>query len=652
MRRTLLIIAGLAVAGLAAVLVGVLSGGSGGTESTYRVVRNLDDFFAPAVIRVEVGTEVEWENDGRNPHTVTADDESFDSGALEHGEEFEHTFDTPGVFPFTCTLHGKPGGIGMTGVVVVGDVELPSTGGAGGVGPGREPVPDGPGATIRVPTDSPTIQDAVDSATPGDLILVAPGEYHEAVLVTTPYLTIRGEDRNRVILDGDFTRANGIHVAEADGVAVENMTARHFGLNGFYWAGVNGYRGSYLTAYGNGDYGLYAFDSVWGRFEHSYASGHPDSGFYIGQCQPCNAVISDVIAEHNALGYSGTNAGGNLAIVNSEWLDNNAGIAPNTLDSELLAPQAGTVIAGNWVHDNSATDAPLKRLEYPAFGVGILIAGGRDNLIEGNLVEDHAVFGIALLPNLDSNFWATRGNVVRGNEVSGSGRADLAMGAPSVNGDCFERNDHTTSLPPAVETLAACDARIGGGGDPAATLGLLARFAQALGGHYTSGDWRVEPAPPGGDQMPDALMAPAVLAVPESAVPGSYAIRSIEEIRADAGADAGAVPAAVREVTIMGIPLTSTLTTILGLYGYVFPLILYAAWVAIALWDLVRREAVSDRRRIGWMALILIVPVFGPVAYFVAGGSGISPSVRWFLVLGGIVIYVGIATLALLAEAM
>ena len=127
-----------------------------------------------------------------------------------------------------------------------------------------------PGDTLRVPADQADDPGCRGRrGRPGDLVLVAPGDYHEAVLVTTPYLTIRGEDRNTVILDGDFTKPNGIHVVEADGVAVENMTARHFGLNGFYWAGVNGYRGSYLTAYGNGDYGVYAFDSVWGRFDHT-----------------------------------------------------------------------------------------------------------------------------------------------------------------------------------------------------------------------------------------------------------------------------------------------------------------------------------------------------------------------------------------------
>ena len=74
---------------------------------------------------------------------------------------------------------------------------------------------------------------------------------------------IRGLDRSRTVLDGGFTRDNGIKVL-ADGVAVENMTARNYTNNGFFWTGVKGYRGSYLTAIRNGDYGIYAFDSTYG----------------------------------------------------------------------------------------------------------------------------------------------------------------------------------------------------------------------------------------------------------------------------------------------------------------------------------------------------------------------------------------------------
>ncbi|MGZ4706108.1 MAG: right-handed parallel beta-helix repeat-containing protein, partial [Acidimicrobiales bacterium] len=188
----------------------------------------------------------------------------------------------------------------------------------------------GSGAVIHVPADKPTIQSAVDAASPGDLILVSPGVYHEAVDVTTDYLDIRGTDRNTVILDGTFQLENGVRVLSAKGVAVENMTARNYTGNGFFWTGVEGYRGSYLTSFRTGNYGLYAFDSTKGQFDHSYASGSPDAGVYIGQCQPCDAVISEVTSEHNGLGYSGTNSGGNLLIVNSIFRHNRAGIVPNS----------------------------------------------------------------------------------------------------------------------------------------------------------------------------------------------------------------------------------------------------------------------------------------------------------------------------------
>ncbi|MFN5604709.1 MAG: hypothetical protein ACK49V_09185, partial [Actinomycetes bacterium] len=148
-------------------------------------------------------------------------------------------------------------------------VDAPSTEAPTSEAPSTEaPSTEAPTAgVLNVPADYATIQEAVDAAVEGDLILIAPGTYKEAVQVTTNNIVIRGLDRNTVIMDGNFELDNGFRVVGASGVAIENMTAMNYTKNGFFWTGSNSYRGSYLTAWRNGDYGIYAFDSVGGLLE-------------------------------------------------------------------------------------------------------------------------------------------------------------------------------------------------------------------------------------------------------------------------------------------------------------------------------------------------------------------------------------------------
>ena len=68
------------------------------------------------------------------------------------------------------------------------------------------------GCAPTFPRTSPTITEAVDAAVPGDLVLVSPGTYNEAVNVVTDEITIRGTDRAGVVLDGQFELDNGIRV--------------------------------------------------------------------------------------------------------------------------------------------------------------------------------------------------------------------------------------------------------------------------------------------------------------------------------------------------------------------------------------------------------------------------------------------------------
>src|SRR5829696_175397 len=86
-----------------------------------------DNFFDVADIFVEPGTTVYWSNDGQVPHTVTADDGSFDSGELNPGDSYIVTFLGSGRLSYHCQLHSE-----MVGSVTVGGEsrggEAPPTG--------------------------------------------------------------------------------------------------------------------------------------------------------------------------------------------------------------------------------------------------------------------------------------------------------------------------------------------------------------------------------------------------------------------------------------------------------------------------------------------------------------------------------------------
>lgn len=407
-----------------------------------------------------------------------------------------------------------------------------------------------PDNVLNVPSKYKTIQAAVDASKPGDLILVAEGTYNEAVDVTEhPDITIRGMDRNKVILDGQFKLENGIRVLGTDGVVVENMTARNYLSNGFYWTGSDRYRGSYLTAYRNGDYGIYSFDAYHGQFDHSYGGGSPDAGFYIGECYKCDAVIDTVISENNGLGYSGTNSGGDLYIVNSTFRYNRAGMVPNSGSYELCYPARETTIVGNTVYDNNNNEADAIDNALLAQGNGILLAGAVKSTVERNLVFKHDRTGIAAVPFPeedpndvkppasqddapcsetrdkatapeadipDTIVWEGRENRFVDNVVSDSGLADIASATIALAptdlttdklNNCFSGNTFTTSKPADLELLAPCDGT-GNGGDFAKDALDLAPLIAEQAPKPPKNTYRKSPVPPAQETMPNPKGAP------------------------------------------------------------------------------------------------------------------------------------------------
>jgi hypothetical protein len=253
-----------------------------------------------------------------------------------------------------------------------------------------------------------TIQQAVNAASPGDWILIGPGDYKEAatqtpagahagasVLVQKPGIHIRGMERNGVMLDGTKpgsaqcsasaadqnlgplnaeghpTGRNGLEVFKAEGVSVENLSACNYvngsggGGNEIWFNGGDGsgkqelgsWRGAYLSAtstYYEGNtkpfvsYGIFTSNTFGpGLFTQVYANNSADAAYYIGACPDCNSILDHAHAQNSDLGFSGTNAGGHLIIQNSEFDNNQSGFVTNSQNNDdAPSPQDGACPKG------------------------------------------------------------------------------------------------------------------------------------------------------------------------------------------------------------------------------------------------------------------------------------------------------------------
>ena len=288
-----------------------------------------------------------------------------------------------------------------------------------------------------------TIQEAVNATNAGDYVLIEPGTYDEEVTVSSAHsgIWIRGMNRNTVIVDGQHKVGNGIDIVDANNVWVENLTVRNFEYgegcaveecgNDIWWdgrgvsghIGAHGWYGNYLTTYEaggtHGGYGLFTGSETEGEFNHIYASGLQDSGFYIGACQECKARVRNAVMEDNALGYSGSNAGGSLIIEKSRFAHNTVGLATNSeqpgdppppQDGECNKPEQPatptpeitttrlarcTIIRNDeFIENNNLSVAPNGSTEIAPWGVGVEIPGDYVDLVQSNTISGNPTAGL------------------------------------------------------------------------------------------------------------------------------------------------------------------------------------------------------------------------------------------------------------------
>lgn len=85
---------------------GSATGAAGGSSAAGARITIKNFMFGPATLTVHPGETVTVVNQDSTAHTVTADDKSFDTGAINGGATTTFTAPaTAGSYPYICTIH-------------------------------------------------------------------------------------------------------------------------------------------------------------------------------------------------------------------------------------------------------------------------------------------------------------------------------------------------------------------------------------------------------------------------------------------------------------------------------------------------------------------------------------------------------------------
>jgi parallel beta-helix repeat protein len=193
-----------------------------------------------------------------------------------------------------------------------------------------QPVMSAP-ATITVPDDYPTIQEAINNASDGSTIFVRAGTYPEHLTINKP-LSLIGEDRNRTIID-----------AEGKIGLIVSITSDYTRIEGFTFHGAGG------TYYGYD--GVLNFSSSNNIITNNIITNNELCGIALDSSHNNSIVHNDIINNFN--GILLTNSTDNIISGNTIIGDSRTGI--------LLYGASNNMIVGNSV---SHGDSGITLMDY------------------------------------------------------------------------------------------------------------------------------------------------------------------------------------------------------------------------------------------------------------------------------------------------
>ncbi len=317
-----------------------------------------------------------------------------------------------------------------------------------------------------------SIQAAVDAAVPGGTILIEGGTYNEAVTVSKPGIKLIGLSCfafEKVIIQNPGGEDNGINVTDAaDGFVLKNVTIQNFIDNGVLLTHVDHFLLSHVVTINNGEYGLFPVFCKYGIIEYCSATGHNDTGIYVGQSDSVAVQYNEAYGNVNGLEVENCS---NVAVIKNHSYDNVSGLTLVLLPGLTLKTSSNVLVRDNIIEKNNHINFANPAGGFEAFvpsGSGILLVGVDNAIIKNNKISNNNFTGIAAVStvilgalagippgafaDIESNVDGAR---ITNNLLVHNGTMPPALPLPGVdllwdgNGinNCWKNNIYSTSYP-------------------------------------------------------------------------------------------------------------------------------------------------------------------------------------------------------------